>query len=388
MYFKKGLSNMNSRKTRLLCGILTLAMILTIMMIPSNIEIVKAETKGSYFGYDTYVDFLESTGLNTGASKKLVSDVSQIVSGTTENGGFAYFTYAELATNMGFVIPTDCNEILMDEGGMAYVGYKADGSKVVIVKTDGYNFFGYDVEGYDRNGYDVNGYDKNGYNKSGYDKEGYDKNGYGKNFTIKSVCFKNAVEKDKYKIIIRDEGQFDIEYLIDETGKKIDYYTACKKYNLNVSKKKISVKNGFGTYKVTISYKAFGKTKKWSHEVIVIPTSSATKGYYCVNPNSKGNTRNINILSGKSILGSKKKVDGTQYVVANDKNFKDVIAKETLTKEVGGWLRGKTITVWEKPVYMKERTFVKIGNKKYYSQWRVFKIQPFAKENNRLIQLK
>lgn len=373
---------------RLLCAMLALVIVLRGIMLPENPETVEAATKSSYFGYDTYVEFFEATGLNTGASKKAVSDVSQRISGTTDDGGFTYYTYSELAASMGFVIPKDCSKILVDEGGTTYVGYKSDGSKVVIVKTDGYNFFGYDVNGYDRYGYDVNGYDRNGYDKDGYDKDGYDKNGYGKNFTIKSVCFKNAVEKDKYKIIIHDEGQFDIEYLIDETGKKIDYYTACKKYKLNVSKKKISVKNGFGTYKVTISYKAFGKTKQWSHEVIVIPTSSATKGYYCVNPNGKGNTRNINILSGKSILGSKKKVDGTQYVVANDKNFKDVIEKETLTKEVGGWLRGKMITVGKKPVYMKERTFVKIGNKKYYSQWRVFKIQPFANENNRLIQLK
>lgn len=151
---------------RLLCAMLALVIVLRGIMLPENPETVEAAAKSSYFGYDTYVEFFEATGLNTGASKKAVSDVSQRISGTTDDGGFTYYTYSELAASMGFVIPKDCSKILVDEGGTTYVGYKSDGSKVVIVKTDGYNFFGYDVNGYDRYGYDVNGYDRNGHDRN------------------------------------------------------------------------------------------------------------------------------------------------------------------------------------------------------------------------------
>ena len=81
---------------------LAFAIVLAGMVIPSD---AKAATKGLYYGYDTYEDYVEAMGLGAGGVKVSPSDISQSLSGITKDGEFIYGTYSELVKKLGFVIP-------------------------------------------------------------------------------------------------------------------------------------------------------------------------------------------------------------------------------------------------------------------------------------------
>ena len=236
---------------RLVSIMLAFAIVLTGMVIPSD---AKAATKGLYYGYDTYEDYVEAMGLGAGASKKAVTDLSPMPSGVNENGEFTYFTYAELSTSMGFVIPTDCSKILVDAGGTTYVGYKSDGSKFIIVKSDGYNIWGYDKDGYNQWGYDIRGYNRNGYDSDGYDKNGNDKNG---NSCVDIKL--NVTQNKKGNKVTKTEEV--VTFKTEKVTK--EHYAISIKKNVN--------KNGFGEYRVTVNFDDKYKNIKFEKSIVVTP---------------------------------------------------------------------------------------------------------------------
>ena len=159
----------NSRK--IFSFMLALAIMMTSFAIPSNAETVKAETISAsvnWSDYDTYADAIEALGKGMKGQKVAPSDFTQFTAGFDENGNMTYMTYSSLLTDYGYVIPSDCVQILVDAGCTPYVGYYSNGTKFVIVKTDGYNIFGFNADGYDRNGNYFKGNNSN--NNSNNDK--------------------------------------------------------------------------------------------------------------------------------------------------------------------------------------------------------------------------
>lgn len=393
--------------------ILTLAIILTGVAVPGNI--VNAATKGLYYGYDTYEDYVEGMGLGAGASKKAVTDLSPMPSGVNENGEFTYFTYAELATSMGFVIPTDCSKILVDAGGTTYVGYKLDGSKFIIVKSDGYDNFGYDKNGYNRWGYDVNGYDKNGYDKNGYDRNGYDENGKKRdeedNTTSKSSsglhvtfesCIRSEITNTSKTVYIShrpdSKKQFNVDVEYFEGDKD---YTIAKK-NYTVKTEKVSVgKDGCGTYNVTV--KSSGKYKAtWSAKVVVIPqfivsadaSIEKKKTVFYTNFNIPYENKNMKDSYGimyeiyKSTKTKTITFQGRKVKVPVINNTSDKLVKKGKTSVRNKYKTLLTINKKCKPgewYYIKYRTYMSVNGEKVCSDWILGNAEYMVKSYNKMV---
>lgn len=150
-----------------------------------------------YYGYNTYADYYEAYVLSqiTDARKVNANDTVY----TYDTNGYRKLKYYESLTEYGWIIPEDCVELLVRGGYNAYIGYKADGTKVVICNQSGMNAWGYNNEGYDKEGYDVKGYDKDGYDRNGYNKDGYDKDGYNEDGYDKDGYDKDGYDKKDCK---------------------------------------------------------------------------------------------------------------------------------------------------------------------------------------------
>lgn len=361
---------------RLVSVMLAFAIVLAGMVIPS--DAVKAATKGEYFGFNTYEDWAESMGLGAGASKKSVNDLSSWPSGVNENGEFTYNTYAELAASIGFVIPTDCSEILVDAGGTTYVGYKSDGSKFIIVKSDGYDNFGYDKNGYNRWGYDIRGYDRNGYDSDGYDKNGNDKNGKS------CVDIKlNVTQNKKGNKVTKTEEV--VTFKKEKVTK--EHYTISIKKNVN--------KNGFGEYRFTVNFDDKYKNIKFEKSIVVTP--KIVDKYDNSRSEADDDAEwdfmrptfvdlNINDVTWRPMMSEllvyhtknlKQKYDGIQIMASSKKNGKGKVYFKKNYKWKDGYLIGHVFNYsegcaykvgnYKKAKYITFRFYVTVDGKKYYS---------------------
>ena len=337
---------------RLVSVMLAFAIVLTGMVIPSD---AKAATKGLYYGYGTYEDYVEAMGLGAGASKKEVTDLSPMTSGVNENGEFTYFTYAELATSMGFVIPTDCSKILVDAGGTTYVGYKSDGSKFIIVKSDGYNIWGYDKNGYDKWGYDIRNY----YNQNKEDKNNINNN---PTLLVKIVDDKGN-EIDENNAIWHKNIKFKV---VDVTVKTNDGETMVSKshYKVDIIKSNTN-KDGYGWYKITVKCDSSYENLSYSKTIKVVPPTDRY-GLITVPTDS---LKEFDIY----LHCHNQKVNGVEYYAGKDAKYKKLYGKgKKTTKQLlsagNPLIEIKNINNGKK-VYLKYRTYANVNGKKIYSDW-------------------
>ena len=179
---------------RFMSMILMAAVVVTSVVVPNsnNVETVKAEEATPYYSvrdltfkgqkYDNYEDLVEAIGIEEGGEKVDLDEPKIRYGYINKNGEYiSNYTHRQYLKdrNCGdcYDIPDDCVSVLFD-GYWATIGYKADGTKVIIYREDGYDRCDYDREGYGRSGYDPYGYNREGYDRDGYYKDGYNKEGY------------------------------------------------------------------------------------------------------------------------------------------------------------------------------------------------------------------
>lgn len=263
-------------------------------------------------------------------------------------------------------------------------GYDCEG-----YDCNGYNREGYDREGYNKEGYDKEGYDREGYNKEGYNREGLDREGYNKKGRIvKKFVMKNAIKSNPNKVA-------------KKTGKKtfaLNVYDGNNRIipssHYKVKTKKVSVKNGYGKYKVTVKCDSTYKNKVLTKTITVIPstdfaygmkngeyqivkgvTANLYKEYYskeAARYTGQG-TANLDI---QYLDSGRKHIDGIQYVVATDKAYKNRCVKETTKLQpakqllVFKGMQGKSFIINDGATYYyKYRLYTIVKGKKIYSEW-------------------
>lgn len=362
---------------RLVSVMLAFAIVLAGMVIPS--DAVNAATKGFYYGYDTYEDYVEGMGLGAGGVKVSPSDISQVPSGMTEDGELIYGTYSELAKENGFVIPANCSKILVDACGLPYMGYKADGTKVRIYDKDGYDIYGYDSKYNNRNGQNVKELFCSNHNLYvNFRARVHDDNGPSHYYTGTKVTymFNEYKQKDQFKI---DR----VEYYDANGSKKLstkDYTVTIK----TIAKSKDTV----GIYDVTVKASKKYNYAQWSSRVIVIPQNNVFMGInlkdstidaelFC-NTRLKANQRETYHVEYKICKSTKTKTvtyKGEKYKapVINNKSDKVVKTGKISLKnkdEKQIYKAGKR----SKPgnwYYVKYRTYVVVDGEKIYSDWTI-----------------
>ena len=272
---------------RLVSVMLAFAIVLTGMVIPSD---AKAATKGLYYGYDTYEDYVEAMGLGTGGAKVSPSDVShRPLDETTEDGELIYGTYSELAKENGFVIPANCSKILVNVSGRPYMGYKADGTKVRIYDKDGYDVFGYDSKYNDRSGQNLKKILSNA-NKNVSTNTGNSNN----NLLVEFVApYHDDVNPYHYssnpKVVymfnrFNKKEQFKIDSVEYYDSKGNEKELSAKDYKATV-KTVAKSKDTVGIYDVTVKASKKYNNAKWSSRVIVIPQNAVFMGVSCLHTN-------------------------------------------------------------------------------------------------------
>lgn len=372
---------------KLLSALLALAIIVTGIMIPSNVERVEAASNGKYWGYDTYEDYVEATGLNMGATKKSLNEISNVTSGyDVEKDTWTYYTYGELAKNAGFVIHANCDKILVDMGGTVYMGYKADGARVRIYRANGYDLFGYDSK-----------YKTKSNNDKVDDKFDNIPEANGLEVDFLNMCYSDiktderammTVNKNTKLIHMINKGNSSKDPLkirnVWYHGKKLstkDYMVKVKTIAKNVDKA--------GIYTVTVTASEKYDNAKISVKVLVMPgwgfvlgqRDGSNNTFYakdCYNNKTydkyapKG-TYKIEYSIYKSTKTKKVKVDGksVKAAVINTKNDK-VVKKGTVTIKSGDKKKVYTPKKANKPgeyYYVKYRFSTKAGDETIYSDW-------------------
>lgn len=384
---------------------LTIAIVLIGIVIPSNTA--KAETSGFYYGYDTYEDYVEAMGLGAGGVKVSPSDVSQRPSGVTEDGEFIYGTYSELAKKDGFVIPANCSKILVDVGGLPYMGYKSDGTKVRIYDKDGYDVFGYDSKYNDRSGQNLkkilSNASTNTSTNTGNSSNNLlvefvapyhdDVNPYVYSSNAKVVYMFNRFNmKEQFKID-------SVEYTDSKDNTK---ELSAKDYKVTV-KTVAKSKDTVGIYDVTVKASKKYNNAKWSSRVIVIPQNAVFMGVSCLHTNpaycydhcknknetimeadllynrvdnaNQRETYHVEYKICKSTKTKTVKYDGKKVKapVINNKSDKVVKTGKVSLKNKD---RKQIFKVGErcKPgnwYYVKYRTYVVVDGEKIYSDWTI-----------------
>lgn len=389
---------------RLVSVMLAFAIVLTGMVVPSD---AKAATKGLYYGYDTYEDYVEGMGLGTGGVKVSPSDVShRPLDETTEDGELIYGTYSELAKENGFVIPANCSKILVNVSGRPYMGYKADGTKVRIYDNDGYDVFGYDSKYNDRSGQNLKKILSNA-NKNTDTNTGNSNNNLDVEFY---AAYHDDVNPHHYssgaKVVymfnrFTKKEQFKINY-VEYTDGECDKRLSAKDYKVTV-KTVAKSKDTVGIYDVTVKASKKYNNAKWSSRVIVIPQNNVfmsmlcphtNPGYcydHCKNTNEtiieanlycntvdKANQRETYHVEYKICKSTKTKTvkhNGEKYKVPVVNNKSDKVVK---TGKVS--LKNKDekqifkVGKKNKPgnwYYVKYRTYVVVDGEKIYSDWTI-----------------
>lgn len=389
---------------RLVSVMLAFAIVLAGMVIPSD---AKAATKGLYYGYDTYEDYVEGMGLGVGGIKVSPSDVSHKLLDETEDGELIYYTYSELVKERGFVIPANCSKILVNVSGRPYMGYKADGTKVRIYDKDGYDVFGYDSKYNDRSGQNLKKILSNA-NKNTDTNTGNSNNNLYVEFCAgchddgkllhysngaKVICMFNRYNKKE---------QFEINYVEYTDSKGNEKKLSAKDYKVTV-KTVAKSKDTVGIYNVTVKASKKYSNAKWSSRVIVIPQNNVymdmlcahdNPGYcydHCKNTNEtiltaelycntveKANQRETYRVEYKICKSTKTKTvkhNGEKYKVPVVNNKSDKIVK---TGKVS--LKNKDekqifkVGKKNKPgnwYYVKYRTYVVVDGEKIYSDWTI-----------------
>lgn len=389
---------------RLVSVMLAFAIVLAGIVIPSD---AKAATKGMYYGYDTYEDYVEAMGLGAGGIKVSPSDISQSPSGVTEDGELIYGTYSEFVKKLGFVIPANCSKILVDIGGLPYMGYKSNGTKVRIYDKDGFDIYGYDSKYNNRNGQNIkkilgnsskNASTNTGNSNSNLLVDFYagfhdDVNPYHYSSDAKVMyVFNRFNKKEQFKID-------SVEY-IDANGDIIEL--SAKDYTVTV-KTVAKSKDTVGIYDVTVKASKKYNNAKWSSRVIVIPQNNVKMGFVCLHNNpgycydhckntnetimeaelycntvEKANQRETYRVEYKICKSTKTKTvkhNGEKYKVPVVNNKSDKVVK---TGKVSLKNKDKKqifkVGKKNKPgnwYYVKYRTYVVVDGEKIYSDWTI-----------------
>lgn len=389
---------------RLVSVMLAFAIVLTGMVIPSD---ARAATKGLYYGYDTYEDYVEAMGLGAGGIKVSPSDISQSPSGVTEDGELIYGTYSEFVKKLGFVIPANCSKILVDIGGLPYMGYKSNGTKVRIYDKDGFDIYGYDSKYNNRNGQNIkkilgnsskNASTNTGNSNSNLLVDFYagfhdDVNPYHYSSDAKVMyVFNRFNKKEQFKID-------SVEY-IDANGDIIEL--SAKDYTVTV-KTVAKSKDTVGIYNVTVKASKKYNNAKWSSRVIVIPQNNVKMGFVCLHDNpgycydhckntnetimeaelycntvEKANQRETYHVEYKICKSTKTKTvkhNGEKYKVPVVNNKSDKVVK---TGKISLKNKDKKqifkVGKRNKPgnwYYVKYRTYVVVDGEKIYSDWTI-----------------
>lgn len=241
---------------RFMSMILMAAVVVTSVVVPNsnNVETVKAasvtysvkDLTVNGQKYDNYEDFIEAFCIAWGYKN---IDLNSYENETFER---AKYTYADLYRDCGSEIPDDCISVL-GNSYKAGIGYKSDGTKVVI-----YNKNGYDVIDWDREGYDKDGYDTHGYNREGYDSNG-DTQEDNRNQAIRQwkEAVEMAAEYDFFEYINQyNKDNTKVKIVSTEIKSRLSddaFYYNGKEYDFTkdvIIKKKNVNKDGFGEYTI------------------------------------------------------------------------------------------------------------------------------------------
>ena len=390
---------------RLVSVMLAFAIVLTGMVIPS--DAVKAATKGMYYGYDTYEEYVEAMGLGAGGVKVSPSDVSQSPSGVTEDGEFIYGTYSEFVKKLGFVIPANCSKILVDIGGLPYMGYKSDGTKVRIYDKDGFDIYGYNSKYNNRSGQNLKKILSNA-NKNVSTNTGNSNNSLSVEFV---APYHDDVNPHHYssdaKVVymfnrFNKKEQFKIDSVEYTDSKDNTKELSAKDYKVTV-KTVAKSKDTVGIYDVTVKASKKYNNAKWSSRVIVIPQNNVYMNLLCLHDNpaycydhckntnetiieanlycntvEKANQRETYHVEYKICKSTKAKTvndNGEKYKVPVVNNKSDKVVK---TGKVS--LKNKDekqifkVGKRNKPgnwYYVKYRTYVVVDGEKIYSDWTI-----------------
>lgn len=382
---------------RFLGLMLALAIALTSFAVPTSTQTVKAATKTvNPKDYKNYVDYLEAWVLSLSGSKKVKpSDKTDIVSDWDESGNIIYQTYSDIAKQRNFMIPSDCTQVLVDNGYNSYVGYKKDGSKVLIV-----NNYGYDMHGYDKDGKNANG--DSWKNISTNDTDETSEEDF-KPTKVKSIdvvtytvektpkSLKNFTSKKyitsyskplKNNIIGLDDVNWDRLCGWDKEFKKYPHGKPISKVfdarnvkvtngketkTIDESHYKVSVKKehadeaGHGFYKMTVKTDKCCGNLTYSETIKIVPGASYIWHGFFSNPRLT------------HLYYSYETDLKIEYVVSKDVNFKKITNVEKIESKVTNPAFVIPVKKDGAVFYIKARACAKVNGKKLYSDWAYFK---------------